>query len=72
MKNKQLKKEFINRLVKQLRFEFDLAKRCYYEGNINRYCKYMDDILTEIIFSLNIGLLTFEEYKFLYHIWKRF
>ena len=70
--NKQLKKEFINRLVKQLRFEFDLAKHYYYEGNMNRYSKYMDDILTEIIFSLNIGFLTFEEYKFLYHIWKRF
>lgn len=70
--NKQLKKEFINRLVKQLRFEFDLTKKCYNEGNMNRYYKYMDDILTEIIFSLNIGFLTFEEYKFLYHIWKRF
>ena len=70
--NKPLKKEFVNRLVKQLRFEFDLAKRCYYEGNTNRYFKYMDDILTEIIFSFNIGFLTFEEYKFLYHIWKRF
>lgn len=70
--NKQLKKEFINRLVKQLRIEFDLSKKYYNEGNINRYCKYMDDILTEIIFLLNIGLLTFEEYKFLYHIWKRF
>ena len=70
--NKQLKKEFINRLVKQLRIEFGLAKRCYYEGNINSYCKYMDDILTEIMFSLNMGFLTLEEYKFLYHIWKRF
>ena len=70
--NKKMKKEFINRLVKQLRFEFDLAKKCYNEGNINRYSKYMDDILTEIIFSLNIGFLTFEEYKFLYHIWKKF
>ena len=70
--NKQLKKEFINRLVKQLRFEFDLAKRCYYNGNVHNYCKYMDDILTEIMFSLNIGFLTFEEYKFLYNIRKRF
>ena len=69
---KQLKKEFVNRLVKQLRIEFDLAKRCYNEGNMNRYSKYMDDILTEIMFSLNMGFLTLEEYKFLYHIWKRF
>lgn len=70
--NKQLKKEYVNMLVKQLRIEFDLSKKYYDEGNMNRYYKYMDDILTEIIFSLNIGLLTFEEYKFLYHIWKRF
>lgn len=70
--NKPLKKEFINRLVKQLRFEFDLSKKYYNEGNINRYCKYMDDILTEIMFSLNMGFLTLEEYKFLYNIWKRF
>ena len=70
--NKQLKKEFINRLVKQLRIEFDLAKICYYNGNIHKYNKCMDDILTEIMFSLNIGFLTFEEYKFLYNIWKSF
>ncbi len=70
--NKQLKKEFINLLVKQLRIDFSLAKKYYYNGNINSYYKCMDDILTEIMFSLNIGFLTFEEYKFLYHIWKRF
>ena len=52
MKNKKLKKEFINRLVKQLRIEFDLAKRCYYEGNTNRYFKYMDDILQKLYFHL--------------------
>lgn len=70
--NKQLKKEFINRLVKQLRIEFNLAKRYCYEGNIKMKYKCLDDILTILMFSLNIGFLTFEEYKFLYHIWKRF
>ena len=70
--NKQLKKEFINRLVKQLRIEFDLTKRYCYEGNIKMKYKCLDDILTILMFSLNIGFLTFEEYKFLYNIWKKF
>lgn len=70
--NKQLKKEYVNMLVKQLRIDFDLAKRYYYEGNIHMKHKCLDDILTILIFSLNIGFLTFEEYKFLYHIWKKF
>lgn len=72
MKNKQLKKEYVNMLVKQLRIDFDLVKRYYYEGNIHMEYKCLDSILTILMFSLNIGILTFEEYKFLYHIWKRF
>ena len=70
--NKQLKKEYVNKLVKQLRIEFDLIKRYCYEGNIKMKYKCLDDILTILMFSLNIGFLTFEEYKFLYNIWKKF
>ena len=72
MNNKQLKKEFINRLVKQLRIEFDLAKHYFNEGNFNMYSSCRNDILTILLFSYNIGFLTIEEYKFLYHIWKKF
>lgn len=72
MNNKQLKKEYVNKLIKQLRNEFGLAKHYFNEGNFNMYGSCMNDIFTILLFSLNIGFLTFEEYKFLYHIWKRF